>query len=73
MGIDFDSIKNKAQEALGKHGEKIEEGIDKTSDFAKSKFGQHADKIDGVTGKAKDFLHKNQPPDENPPGQQPPA
>lgn len=55
MGIDFDALKNKAEEALREHGDKIEDGLDKASDFAKSKFG-HGDQIDSVTGKAKDFI-----------------
>jgi len=60
MGIDFNEIKKKAQQALDQNADKIESGIDKAGGFAKSKFGQHASKIDNVTGKAKDFLHKNQ-------------
>ncbi|TVT25639.1 antitoxin [Amycolatopsis acidiphila] len=60
MGINFDEIKKKAQDALGQNAEKIEQGIDKASGFAKSRLGQHADKIDNVSSKAKDFLHKNQ-------------
>jgi hypothetical protein len=60
MGINFDDIKKKAQDALGQNADKIEHGIDKASGFAKSKLGQHSDKIDNVTTKAKDFLHKNQ-------------
>lgn len=60
MGINFDEIKKKAQDALGQNADKIEQGIDKASGFAKSKLGQHSDKIDNVTAKAKDLLHKSQ-------------
>ncbi|TNC28778.1 antitoxin [Amycolatopsis alkalitolerans] len=60
MGINFDEIKKKAQDALGQNAEKIEHGIDKASGFAKSRFGRHAGKIDDVSSKAKDFLRKNQ-------------
>lgn len=60
MGINLNDIKQKAQQALDDNADKIESGIDKASDFAKSKFGQHAAKIDDVASKAKDFLHKNQ-------------
>jgi MT0933-like antitoxin protein len=60
MGINFDEIKKKAQDTLGQNAEKIEQGIDKASGFAKSKLGQHADKIDTMTTKAKDLLHKGQ-------------
>ncbi|HET6500755.1 MAG TPA: antitoxin [Amycolatopsis sp.] len=59
MGISFDEIKKKAQDALDQNAGKIEQSIDKASGFAKSKFGQHSDKIDGVSTKAKDILHKN--------------
>ncbi|NKQ54956.1 antitoxin [Amycolatopsis sp. K13G38] len=58
MGINFDEIKKKAQQALDQNAEKIESGLDKASGFAKSKLGQHSDKIDNVTSKAKDLLHK---------------
>ncbi len=72
MGINFDEVKKKAQEALGKNAEKIEQGMDKASGFAKSKFGQHSDKIDNVAEKAKDFLHKNKGEGGRKPGDQPP-
>ncbi len=58
MGINFNEIKKKAQQALGQNADKIEHGLDKASGFAKSKFGQHSGKIDNVTSKAKDLLHK---------------
>ncbi|GAB3584183.1 hypothetical protein GCM10027445_59980 [Amycolatopsis endophytica] len=70
MGINFDEIKKKAQQALDQNADKIESGIDKASGFAKSRFGQHSGKIDNVTGKAKDFLHKNQSGDDPGPGPQ---
>ncbi|OZM73318.1 hypothetical protein CFN78_10720 [Amycolatopsis antarctica] len=80
MGINFDDIKNKAQEALGKHGDKAGQGVDKAGEFAKSKFGDHADKIDNATGKAKDYLNKDQQgqggdaqPPQGGPTPQPPA
>lgn len=59
MGISFDEIKKKAQDALDQNAGKIEQGIDKAGGFVKSKFGQHSAKIDDVTTKAKDFLYKN--------------
>lgn len=59
MGINFDQIKNKAQDTLGKNSGKIEQGLDKASGFAKQRFGKQSDKIDNATRKAKDFLHKN--------------
>ncbi|MTD58440.1 antitoxin [Amycolatopsis pithecellobii] len=66
MGINFDEIKKKAQHALDQNADKIEQGIDKASGFAKSRLGQHADKIDNVSNKAKDFLHKSQGGDQGP-------
>jgi MT0933-like antitoxin protein len=59
MGINFDEIKKRAQDALDQNADKIEDGIDKASDFAKSRLGQHSEKIDNMSTKAKDFLHKN--------------
>src|SRR5690606_5275907 len=56
MGINFDDIKKKAQDTLSKNSDKVEQGLDKASGFAKSKFGDKADKIDDVTKKAKDAL-----------------
>jgi hypothetical protein len=71
MGINFDEIKNKAQDALREHGDKIEEGLDKAAGFAKSKVEGHDSKIDGGVEKAKEFLDKfSGKPDE---GGQPPA
>ncbi|RZS44997.1 antitoxin protein of toxin-antitoxin system [Herbihabitans rhizosphaerae] len=56
MGIDFGKLKKKAEEIGEKHGDKIEQGVDKAGEFAKGKFGGHADKIDKATDKAKDVL-----------------
>ena len=72
MGIDFDALKGKAEDALREHGDKIEQGLDKAGDFAKSKFAGHDEQIDGGIEKAKSFLDKfDDKPDEQP--QQPPA
>ncbi|MGH3951631.1 MAG: antitoxin [Pseudonocardiaceae bacterium] len=54
--MNFDEIKNKAQDAVGQHGDKIEQGIDKGSEFAKSKFGDHSDTIDKLADKARGFV-----------------
>ncbi|MCU1687349.1 MAG: hypothetical protein JWQ81_8088 [Amycolatopsis sp.] len=58
MGINFDELKNKATEALKEHGDKIEQGLDKAGDFAKSKLSGHDEQIDGAKAKAKSFLGK---------------
>lgn len=71
MGIDFDGLKDKAEGLLREHGDKIEGGLDKAGDFAKSKFAGHDEQIDGGIEKAKSFLDKfDDKPDEQPP---PPA
>ncbi|MFF5991003.1 antitoxin [Prauserella flavalba] len=59
MGINFNELKKKAQDALSKNSDKVEQGLDKASGFAKSKFGNKSDQIDNATKKAKEFLHKN--------------
>jgi len=37
MGIDFDALKGKAEDALREHGGQDRAGLDKAGDFAKSK------------------------------------
>ena len=49
---------DKAKEALGKHPDQADQGVDKAAEAAKQRFGQHADKIDQGSDKAKEFLHK---------------
>jgi hypothetical protein len=66
MGIDFEALKGKAEEALREHNDKIEEGLDKAADFAKSKFGGHDSQIDTGVEKAKDFLNKFDDTPDNP-------
>jgi hypothetical protein len=55
MGIDFDALKNKAQELVNQHGDKIEEGVEKAGDFAKQKFG-HESQIDSVVDKIQEMI-----------------
>jgi hypothetical protein len=50
MGINFDELKNKAQDLVKEHGDKIESGVEKAGDFAKKKFG-HEDQVDKVVDK----------------------
>lgn len=69
MGIDFDALKGKAEEALREHGDKIEGGLDKAGDFAKSKFAGHDEQIDGGIEKAKSFLDKFDDKPDTPPAQ----
>ena len=55
MGIDFDELKNKAQDLVEKHGDKIEEGVEKAGDFAKQRFG-HDVQVDKVVDKIQDAI-----------------
>ncbi|MGQ0839699.1 antitoxin [Actinokineospora sp.] len=55
MGIDFNELKNKAEGLVEQHGDKIEEGVEKAGEFAKSKFG-HADTVDKVVDKIQDLI-----------------
>jgi antitoxin protein of toxin-antitoxin system len=57
MGIDFEELKNKARGLVEKHGDKIEGGLDKASDFAKKKFG-HEEQIDRAVDTAKGFIRE---------------
>jgi antitoxin protein of toxin-antitoxin system len=55
MGINFDELKNKAQDLAEKHGDKIEQGVQKAGDFAKDKFG-HEEQVDKVVGKIQENI-----------------
>lgn len=58
MGF-LDDAKSKLTGAVDKHGDKIETGLDKAADLAKSKSGgKFDDKIDTGVDKAKDALDK---------------
>jgi hypothetical protein len=51
----MDNMKDKAKDAAGQHGDKVDEGIDKAGEMAKEKTGgQHDDKIDKGVGKAQE-------------------
>lgn len=50
MGINFDDLKNKAQDLVEKHGDKIEQGVGKAGEVAKDKFG-HGEQVDKVVDK----------------------
>ncbi|MFI5559315.1 antitoxin [Amycolatopsis japonica] len=72
MGINFDELKNKATDALREHNDKIEGGLDKAADFAKSKFSGHDSQIDSGVEKAKGFINKFDDTPDNPQSQNPP-
>jgi hypothetical protein len=67
MGIDFDGLKNKAEDLLEQHGEKIEQGVEKAGEFAKGKFG-HDETVDKVVDKIQDMI-----PDKKPAGGETPG
>jgi hypothetical protein len=47
-------LMDKAKDAAGKHGDKVDEGMDKAGEMAKEKTGgQHDDKIDQGVEKGK--------------------
>lgn len=55
MGIDFEGLKNKAEDLLEEHGDKVEQGVEKAGEFAKDKFG-HDETVDKVVDKIQDFI-----------------
>ena len=56
MGF-LDDAKKKLGDAVDKHGDKIEDGIDKAAAVADDKSGnKHTDKLEAGAGKAKDAL-----------------
>jgi hypothetical protein len=59
MGIDFDNLKNKAEDLLEQHGDKIEQGVEKAGEFAKQKFG-HEGTVDQVVDKVQDLIPDKQ-------------
>jgi hypothetical protein len=44
---------DKAKEMLGKHDDKVDQGLEKAGEFAKGKFAGHDDKIDGLVEQGK--------------------
>ena len=55
MGIDFDNLKNKAEELVKEHGDQIEAGVGKAGEFAKNKFG-HDETVDKVVDKIQGMI-----------------
>ncbi|GAB1515036.1 antitoxin [Actinophytocola sp. KF-1] len=55
MGIDFDALKDKAADLVEQHGDKIEAGVEKAGEFAKSKFG-HDEQVDTIVDKIQDAI-----------------
>ena len=59
--IDFDDLKDKAEDLVEDHGDKVEQGIDKLADLAADRFGHEA-QIDKAAEKAKEFIEDRQAP-----------
>jgi hypothetical protein len=53
--MDFDGLKDKAEELVKDHGDKIEDGIEKAGDFAEKKFG-HEEQIEAGVDKLKGLI-----------------
>jgi hypothetical protein len=67
MGIDFNELKNKAADLVEEHGDKIEQGVEKAGEFAKSKFG-HDEQVDGVVNKVQEMIPDKPATPETPEG-----
>ncbi|MFP5070813.1 antitoxin [Pseudonocardia nantongensis] len=68
---------DKAKELLGKHDDKVDQGLNKVGDAAKQKFAGHEEHIDKATGMARDKTGEGdttqgQPGQAPPPGEAPP-
>ena len=68
--VDFDDLKGKAEELLGEHGDKVEDGIDKIADLAGKKLGHEA-QLDQAADKLKDFVDDQQARQRAKPGGRP--
>jgi uncharacterized protein YjbJ (UPF0337 family) len=59
LGDKFDELKNKAKEAIGQHGDKVDEGVDRAGEFADEKTeGKYTDKIGQGGDKVKEGLER---------------
>lgn len=53
--VDFDGLKDKAQDLLQEHGDKIEAGLDKAADLVEGKVG-HGEQIEAGVDKLKGLI-----------------
>jgi hypothetical protein len=63
--VDFDELKNKAQDLVAQHSDTIKDGISKTGDFVGDKVGH--DKVDPIEEKLHDLVDKAAGKDGQPP------
>ncbi|MGH3738008.1 MAG: antitoxin [Micromonosporaceae bacterium] len=55
----FDNLKGKAKDAMGEHGDKVNEGIDRAKDFADEKTeGKYSEQIDQGAEQARDWTEQ---------------
>lgn len=53
--VDFDGLKDKAEDLLAGHADQVESGLDKAADLLGNKFG-HESQIDSAVDKIKGFI-----------------
>jgi hypothetical protein len=59
IGDKFDELKDKAKDALGQHGDKADEGVDRAGRFVDERTGgQHSEHIQKGADKAKEGLDR---------------
>ncbi|QFZ24344.1 antitoxin [Saccharothrix syringae] len=59
IGDKFDELKEKAKDALGQHGDKVDQGVDRAGQFVDERTGgQHTEHIQQGTEKAKEGLDR---------------
>ncbi|WP_199438862.1 antitoxin [Umezawaea beigongshangensis] len=59
LGDKFDGLKDKAQDAVGQHGDKVDQGVDRAGQFADERTGgQHTSQIDQGEDKVKEGLDR---------------
>ena len=67
--VDFDELRNKAQDLVAQHADTIKDGISKTGDFVGDKVGH--DKVDPIEEKLHDLVDKAAGHDDQPPATPP--
>lgn len=55
--VDFDDLKDKAQDFVGEHADTIKQGVDKAGDFIADKIG-HEETVDKVENAISGFVDK---------------
>jgi hypothetical protein len=59
LGDKLDGLKDKAKEAVGQHGDKVDQGVDRAGQFADERTGgKHTSQIDQGEQKAKEGLDR---------------